>query len=229
MKRIVVLTGAGISAESGIQTFRDSDGLWENHRVEDVATYDAWLRNPSLVREFYNQRRKAVFDALPNEGHKQLVRLKESFHVDVVTQNIDDLHERAGSKNVLHLHGEVKKLVSESNPNELIDLRTWEHTEDMLDSKGRLLRPFIVWFGEAVPNIEPAISLCEQADIMIVIGTSLNVYPAAGLLSYAKSSCVKYLVDPKEPNTSLKGIEFIKEKASVGVKIVVDDIISKYI
>ena len=166
---------------------------------------------------------------MPNEGHKQLVRLEESFHVDVVTQNIDDLHERAGSKNVLHLHGEVKKLVSESNPNELIDLRTWEHTEDMLDSKGRLLRPFIVWFGEAVPNIEPAINLCEQADIMIVIGTSLNVYPAAGLLSYAKSSCVKYLVDPKEPNTSLKGIEFIKEKASVGVKIVVDDIISKYI
>ena len=229
MKRIVVLTGAGISAESGIQTFRDSDGLWKNHRVEDVATYDAWLRNPSLVREFYNQRRKAVFEALPNEGHKQLVRLEESFHVDVVTQNIDDLHERAGSKNVLHLHGEVKKLVSESNPNELIDLQTWEHTEDMLDSKGRLLRPFIVWFGEAVPNIEPAINLCEQADIMIVIGTSLNVYPAAGLLSYAKSSCVKYLVDPKEPNTSLKGIEFIKEKASVGVKIVVDDIISKYI
>lgn len=229
MKRIVVLTGAGISAESGIQTFRDSDGLWENHRVEDVATYDAWLRNPSLVREFYNQRRKAVFDALPNEGHKQLVRLEKSFHVDVVTQNIDDLHERAGSKNVLHLHGEVKKLVSESDPNELIDLRTWEHTEDMLDSKGRLLRPFIVWFGEAVPNIEPAINLCEQADIMIVIGTSLNVYPAAGLLSYAKSSCVKYLVDPKEPNTSLKGIEFIKEKASVGVKIVVDDIISKYV
>lgn len=229
MKRIVVLTGAGISAESGIQTFRDSDGLWENHRVEDVATYDAWLRNPSLVREFYNQRRKAVFDALPNEGHKQLARLEESFHVDVVTQNIDDLHERAGSKKVLHLHGEVKKLVSESDPNELIDLRTWEHTEDMLDSKGRLLRPFIVWFGEAVPNIEPAINLCEQADIMIVIGTSLNVYPAAGLLSYAKSSCVKYLVDPKEPNTSLKGIEFIKEKASVGVKIVVDDIISKYI
>lgn len=229
MKRIVVLTGAGISAESGIQTFRDSDGLWEKHRVEDVATYDAWLRNPSLVREFYNQRRKAVFEALPNEGHKQLVRLEELFHVDVVTQNIDDLHERAGSKNVLHLHGEVKKLVSESDPNELIDLQTWEHTEDMLDSKGRLLRPFIVWFGEAVPNIEPAISLCEQADIMIVIGTSLNVYPAAGLLSYAKSSCVKYLVDPKEPNTSLKGIEFIKEKASVGVKIVVDDIISKYV
>lgn len=229
MKRIVVLTGAGISAESGIQTFRDSDGLWEKHRVEDVATYDAWLRNPSLVREFYNQRRKAVFEALPNEGHKQLVRLEELFHVDVVTQNIDDLHERAGSKNVLHLHGEVKKLVSESNPNELIDLQTWEHTEDMLDSSGRLLRPFIVWFGEAVPNIEPAINLCEQADIMIVIGTSLNVYPAAGLLSYAKSSCVKYLVDPKEPNTSLKGIEFIKEKASVGVKIVVDDIISKYV
>ncbi len=228
MKRIVVLTGAGISAESGIKTFRDSDGLWENYRVEDVATYEAWVRNPDLVREFYNQRRKEIMETEPNEGHKQLLRLEEAFKVNVITQNIDDLHERAGSSEVLHLHGEAKKLCSETNPDEIVELKGWEQTADMKDSSGRPLRPFIVWFGEAVPNIVPAAELCRDADIMIVIGTSLNVYPAAGLLGYAKPGCIKYLVDPKEPATSLNGINFVKEKASTGVKKVVDEILRLY-
>lgn len=228
MKKVVVLTGAGISAESGIKTFRDSDGLWENYRVEEVATYDAWLKDSDLVRRFYNQRRKDVMEALPNDGHNALLALEKNFDVRIITQNIDDLHERAGSKNVLHLHGEAKKLVSETDSSYIVEMQSWEQTKDMVDAHGRMLRPFIVWFGEAVPNIVPAIELCEQADIMIVIGTSLNVYPAAGLLSYAKSSCVKYLVDPKEPNASLKGIHFIKEKASTGVKKAVDEIIERY-
>lgn len=228
MKRIVVLTGAGISAESGIKTFRDSDGLWENYRVEDVATYEAWVRNPGLVREFYNQRRKDVMNAEPNEGHKQLLRLEKAFKVNIITQNIDDLHERAGSSDVLHLHGEAKKLCSETNPDEVVELEGWEQTADMKDAAGRPLRPFIVWFGEAVPNIVPAAELCGQADIMIVIGTSLNVYPAAGLLGYAKPTCVKYLIDPKEPAASLNGIHFVKEKASTGVKKVVDEILELY-
>lgn len=225
-KRIVVLTGAGISAESGLKTFRDSDGLWENYRVEEVATYDAWQRNPAPVREFYNQRRRDALTAQPNEGHKQLVRLENNFKVDIITQNIDDLHERAGSSSVLHLHGEVKKLCSETDPTEIVELSSWEQTEEMKDRSGKPLRPFIVWFGEAVPNITPAIELCRQADIMIVIGTSLNVYPAAGLLGYAKPVCKKYLVDPKRPNASLAGIEFVEKKASTGVKQVVDEILS---
>ena len=145
MKRIVVLTGAGISAESGIKTFRDSDGLWENYRVEDVATYEAWVRNPDLVREFYNQRRKEIMETEPNEGHKQLLRLEEAFKVNVITQNIDDLHERAGSSEVLHLHGEAKKLCSETNPDEIVELKGWEQTADLKDSSGIPLRPFIVW------------------------------------------------------------------------------------
>ncbi len=225
MKRVVVLTGAGISAESGLKTFRDSDGLWENYRVEEVATYEAWQQNPDLVREFYNQRRKNVIEAEPNEGHRQLVRLEEDFIVDVITQNIDDLHERAGSTRVLHLHGEAKKLRSEQKPEEIVELAGWEQTKEMKDSLGQPLRPFIVWFGEAVPMIEPAIELCRVADIMIVIGTSLNVYPAAGLLGYAKPDCRKYLVDPKQPNANLRGIHFVQAKASEGVKVVVDEIL----
>lgn len=228
MKRIVVLTGAGISAESGIKTFRDSDGLWENYRVEDVATYEAWKRNPDLVRDFYNQRRRELYNVQPNEGHKQLVRLESRFHVDVITQNIDDLHERAGSSNVLHLHGELKKVRSETDPFDIRELEGWELTEDMKDREGRPLRPFVVWFGEAVPNITPAIELCQQADIMIVIGTSLNVYPAAGLISYTKAGCEKYLVDPKRPNADLNGIHFIEQKAGTGVKLVVDELLSEH-
>lgn len=229
MKTIVVLTGAGISQESGIKTFRDSDGLWENHRVEDVATFDAWKRNPDLVRVFYNARRKELYNVEPNEGHKQLLRLEENFNLHIITQNVDDLHERAGSKNVLHLHGELKKVCSEIDANDIRWLDGWELTEEMKDNYGKPLRPYIVWFGEAVPNIEPAIKLCEKADIMIIIGTSLNVYPAAGLLHYTKKDCKKYLVDPQSVNIADKNFVFVKQKAGIGVKQVVEDILDKYL
>jgi NAD-dependent deacetylase len=229
MKTIVVLTGAGISQESGIKTFRDSDGLWENHRVEDVATFDAWKRNPDLVRAFYNARRKELYNVEPNEGHKQLLRLEENFNLHIITQNVDDLHERAGSKNVLHLHGELKKVCSEIDANDIRWLDGWELTEEMKDNYGKPLRPYIVWFEEAVPNIEPAIKLCEKADIMIIIGTSLNVYPAAGLLHYTKKDCKKYLVDPQSVNIADKNFVFVKQKAGIGVKQVVEDILDKYL
>ena len=197
MKTIVVLTGAGISQESGIKTFRDSDGLWENHRIEDVATFDAWKRNPDLVRAFYNQRRKELYNVEPNEGHKQLLRLEEHFNLQIITQNVDDLHERAGCKNVLHLHGELKKICSEIDINDIRILDGWELTAEMKDAYGKPLRPHIVWFGEPVPNIDIAVKLCEEADIMIIIGTSLNVYPAAGLLHYTKKIAKNILLIPK--------------------------------
>jgi len=224
MKNIVVLTGAGISKESGINTFRESDGLWENYRVEDVANFDSWKKNQDLVRNFYNERRKQAMEALPNEGHKQLVRLENYFNVNIITQNIDDLHERAGSKNVIHLHGEVNKVRSVRDPNYIIELKGWELTKDDKDEYGEPLRPYIVWFGEAVPMIEPAIKLCQKADIFIVIGTSLVVYPAAGLINYTPKNCKKYLVDPNDVKADLRGISFNKENASVGVKKVVDEI-----
>ena len=229
MKTIVVLTGAGISQESGIKTFRDSDGLWENHRVEDVATYDAWRKNPDLVRDFYNQRRRELYNVEPNEGHKQLLRLEKHFNLQIITQNVDDLHERAGCKNVLHLHGELKKVYSEVDPEDIRVLSGWELTENMKDNYGKPLRPYIVWFGESVPNIVPAIELCEKADIMIIIGTSLNVYPAAGLLNYTKKECKKYLVDPNTVNNNDKNIVFVKQKAGIGVKQVVDEILEIYL
>lgn len=229
MKTIVVLTGAGISQESGIKTFRDSDGLWENHRIEDVATFDAWKRNPDLVRAFYNQRRKELYNVEPNEGHKQLLRLEEHFNLQIITQNVDDLHERAGCKNVLHLHGELKKICSEIDINDIRILDGWELTTEMKDAYGKPLRPHIVWFGEPVPNIDIAIKLCEKADIMIIIGTSLNVYPAAGLLHYTKKNCKKYLIDPQIVNITDKNITFVKQKASSGVKQVVDEILSEYL
>jgi NAD-dependent deacetylase len=226
MRTIVVLTGAGISAESGLRTFRDNDGLWEQHRVEDVATYEAWQRNPNLVRNFYNERRRQLFLAEPNEGHKQLVRLEEKYNVQIITQNVDDLHERAGSNNVLHLHGELKKLCSESDPFYIITLDDWEHKPEMKDKAGYPLRPFIVWFGEAVPMIEPAIKLCRKADILIVIGTSLNVYPAAGLIHYCTCDCVKYLIDSKEMTLGVpNGFRFFQAVATKGVKQVIDEIL----
>lgn len=227
MKNIVVLTGAGISKESGINTFRESDGLWENYRVEDVANFDSWNKNQDLVRNFYNERRKQAMEALPNEGHKQLVRLENYFNVNIITQNIDDLHERAGSKNVIHLHGEVNKLRSVKDPNYIVNLKGWELTKEDKDEFGEPLRPYIVWFGEAVPMIEPSIELCQKADIFIVIGTSLVVYPAAGLINYTTKNCMKYLVDPNDVKADLRGINFIKENASEGVKKVVDEIFDR--
>lgn len=224
MKKIVVLTGAGISAESGISTFRDSDGLWENYNVEDVATHEAYLRNPELVLNFYNERRRQLFEAKPNEGHRQLVRLEEYYDVQIVTQNIDNLHEQAGSSNVLHLHGELTKARSDRDDNLIIEIGDRDiHLGDKAPD-GAQLRPHIVWFGEAVPNIEPASLMCEQADYFVVVGTSMNVYPAAGLIHYVPRQSPCYLVDPKAVAIS-RPITVIQEKAGIGVKKVVDELI----
>ena len=224
MKNIVVLTGAGISKESGINTFRDSDGLWENYRIEDVANFDSWQKNPDLVRSFYNQRRKQAMEAKPNQAHKELVRLESHFNVNIITQNIDDLHERAGSKNIIHLHGEINKVRSVRDSNYIIELKHWELTKTDKDEYGEPLRPHIVWFGESVHMIEPSIDLCQNADILIIIGTSLVVYPAAGLMDQTPINCKKYLVDPNEVKADFNGISFVQEKASIGVKKVIDEI-----
>lgn len=225
MKKVVILTGAGISAESGIKTFRDSDGLWEQYRVEDVATYDAYVRDPKLVLDFYNARRREVFKAKPNEGHRQLVRLEEKYDVRIITQNIDNLHEQAGSTNVLHLHGELTKARSDRDDNLIVEIGDREiHLGDKAPD-GAQLRPHIVWFGEAVPNIEPAAALCEEADYFVVIGTSMNVYPAAGLIHYVPRSSSCWLVDPKAVPIS-RQITIVQEKAGTGVKKVVDELLS---
>jgi NAD-dependent deacetylase len=205
MKKLVVLSGAGISAESGIPTFRGSDGLWEGHRVEDVASPEGWRRNRALVLDFYNQRRKAVYDVKPNRGHEIIAELQSSYEVTVVTQNIDDLHERAGSKDVVHLHGEIKKVRSTSDASLVYDLRGWELKEGDLCEKGSQLRPHIVWFGEEVPMMDVALSITMKADIFLVIGTSLAVYPAAGLVHYAPPHVPKFIVDPNIPQVS--GVE----------------------
>ena len=224
-KKVVVLTGAGISAESGISTFRDSDGLWEQYRVEDVATYDAYLRNPELVLNFYNERRRQLFAVKPNDGHRQLVRLEEKYDVHIITQNIDNLHEQAGSTNVLHLHGLLTQARSDRDDNLIIDIGDRDiHLGDKAPD-GAQLRPHIVWFGEAVPNIEPAAELCEKADYFVVVGTSMNVYPAAGLLHYVPRTSPCYLVDPKAVPIS-RPITIFQEKAGTGVKKVVDELLA---
>ena len=226
MKKIVVLTGAGISAESGISTFRDSDGLWEHYRVEDVATHEAYVRNPELVLDFYNQRRRQLFNAQPNEAHRQLVRLEERYDVQIVTQNIDDLHERAGSHHVLHLHGELTKARSDKDDSLIVEIGDRDiHIGDRAPD-GAQLRPHIVWFGEAVPNIEPAAALCEEADIFVVVGTSMAVYPAAGLIHYVPRSTPCYVVDPKEVPVS-RQVTFIKEVATRGVTQLVDELMKQ--
>ena len=224
-KKVVVLTGAGISAESGISTFRDSDGLWEQYRVEDVATYDAYLRNPELVLNFYNERRRQLFAVKPNDGHRQLVRLEEKYDVHIITQNIDNLHEQAGSTNVLHLHGLLTQARSDRDDNLIIDIGDHDiHLGDKAPD-GAQLRPHIVWFGEAVPNIEPAAELCEKADYFVVVGTSMNVYPAAGLIHYVPRTSPCYLVDPKAVPIS-RPITIFQEKAGTGVKKVVDELLA---
>lgn len=221
-KRIVVLTGAGISAESGIKTFRDSDGLWENHRIEDVATYEAWLRNPELVLDFYNQRRRQLLSCEPNEAHQLLFKLEEQYEVQIITQNVDDLHERAGSKNVLHLHGELLKVRSTLDERLIYEWKKDLKQGDRCE-KGAQLRPHIVWFGEQVPMIETAGKIASKADIFVVIGTSLAVYPAAGLVHYTDFTVPKYVIDPNRPQiASMQNVEYITEKASVGVKLLVN-------
>lgn len=217
--KIVILTGAGMSAESGIKTFRDSDGLWENYRIEDVCTPEALERNPELVINFYNERRKQLYEAQPNAGHTGLADLEKYFDVEIITQNIDDLHERAGSKHVLHLHGELKKVRSSKNPNLIYDLDGWELKPGTLCKDGSMLRPHVVFFGESVPNIEPATELVRQADIFVIIGTSLAVYPAASLLHYAPDSIPVFVIDPKIPQQAYRtSFHLIEKGASEGVK-----------
>ena len=226
MKKIVVLTGAGMSAESGLKTFRDSDGLWENHNVYDVATPEAWERDPEMVLKFYNDRRKQVRVAKPNKAHVALGKLEQKYNVSIITQNIDDLHERAGSTHVIHLHGEVNKARSSVDSGLVYELDHWEMKMGDTCEKGSQLRPHIVWFGEAVPMIEKAIPIVEMADVVMVIGTSLSVYPAAGLLNYATSSSQKYYIDPKGfEGDNHYPIEMIKETAGVGVPRLVDQLL----
>ena len=195
MKKLVVLTGAGISAESGISTFRDGGGLWEQHRIEDVATPEAWARNPELVLRFYNQRRQKLREVEPNAGHQALVELERHFDVRIITQNVDDLHERAGSSQVLHLHGELRKARSERHENLIY---TWEEDLNLGDlcEKGAQLRPHIVWFGESVPMLQPAAEIAAEADIFLIVGTSLQVYPAASLMIYAQRNIPFFYIDP---------------------------------
>lgn len=218
MKNIVVITGAGMSAESGIKTFRDHDGLWEEHNVEDVATPEAWKRNPELVNRFYNERRKQLLKCKPNLGHKVIAELEEYFNVNIITQNIDNLHEKAGSTNVLHLHGELNKVRSSIDEKDIIELKGWELKIGNKCKKGSQLRPHIVWFGEAVPEIDNAVPLVINADIIIIVGTSMAVYPAAGLVNYATDNCPIFLIDPKIPDTYIKNVSYIQKGASEGLK-----------
>lgn len=226
MKRIVVLTGAGISAESGIKTFRDSDGLWEEYRIEDVATYDAWLRNKNLVLEFYNQRRRQLAAVVPNAAHLALVKLEEGYHVNIITQNVDNLHEKAGSSNVLHLHGELTRARSTLDEHLVVDIGYNDISLGDKCPKGSQLRPHIVWFGEAVPEIEHAATICGKADILLVVGTSLKVYPAAGLLNYAPAGIPKYYIDPSAATaTNRKDIVLIPDKAGNALPKLVEELL----
>lgn len=230
-KHIVVLTGAGMSAESGIATFRDSGGLWDKYNVEEVATPEGFARNPGLVLEFYNKRRKENLKAEPNQGHIGIAQMEKDFDVTVITQNVDNLHERAGSSNVIHLHGELMKVQSTRNSNLIYEISE-DNTDINLGDKcelGSQLRPFIVWFGEAVPMISEAANIVKQADICVVIGTSLNVYPAAGLLSYATRGIPIYLIDPKEVNAHRNDVNFIRKGASEGVKDLQNILKDKYL
>lgn len=216
---MVVLTGAGISAESGLQTFRDGDGLWEGYNVYDVATPEAWQRNAPLVQEFYNVRRKSVLEAQPNAAHLALAELEKEFEVTIITQNIDNLHERAGSSRVIHLHGEITKSQSTGNPDLVYDIDGWEIKMGDTCEHGFQLRPFIVWFGEAVPKMEEAITFAENADIFVVIGTSLVVYPAAGLLRYTQPGTPVFIVDKGSPDFRPSPyITFIQDKATSGIQ-----------
>lgn len=223
MKNLVVLTGAGMSAESGLKTFRDTGGLWEEYDVMEVCSAEGWVKNPARVLEFYNQRRKQLINAQPNTGHLGLVELEKFFNVNIITQNVDNLHEKAGSKNVLHLHGELMKVRSSVYDDVVYELTPdkCEITLGDLCAKGSQLRPHIVFFGEAVPTIEQAIPLCERADILVVIGTSLNVYPAAGLIYYAPNNIPLFLLDPNP--AGVKGnVEIIPLKAGEGINLLIE-------
>lgn len=220
-KKLVVLTGAGISAESGIATFRDSGGLWEGHKVEEVATPEGWRKNPDLVLDFYNQRRKQALNVKPNRGHEILKELEDQFEVSVITQNVDDLHERAGSKNVIHLHGSLFESRSTVDENLTYKIDGWELKLGDTCERGSQLRPNIVWFGEMVPMIEVASRIAADADIFLVVGTSLVVYPAAGLIHYVPFNSPKFVVDPNLPDIgSIPNTIMLGEKASIGMELV---------
>ncbi len=226
MKNIVVLSGAGISSESGCNTFRDSNGLWRKYRIEEVASPVAWRNNPELVLEFYNERRKKLFEVEPNAGHKALVELEKKYNVNIITQNVDDLHERAGSTNVLHLHGELKKARSTCDPDLVYELDSWELKLGDLCEKGCQLRPHIVWFGEPVPMFEKAIRIASKADIFIVVGTSMVVYPAASLINYVPLNAKKYYVDPNAGNlVGINDLHIIKEKAGTALPPLVKNLL----
>ncbi|WMX15870.1 MULTISPECIES: NAD-dependent deacylase [unclassified Aureispira] len=222
-KKIVVLTGAGISAESGIQTFRDADGLWEGHDVMEVASPQGWNKNQELVLNFYNQRRAQLHTVKPNEAHKALAELEQKYEVCIITQNVDDLHERGGSSRVVHLHGELKKVRSTLDENLVYD---WEKDVRLGDKcdKGGQLRPHIVWFGEAVPLIEVATQICGIADIFIIVGTSMQVYPAAGLVNFVDDEVPKYFIDPNPAAVNVPNLRVIADKASTGVRNLVNEL-----
>ena len=226
MKKIVILTGAGISAESGIKTFRDADGLWEGHDIMEVASPVGWERNKDLVLDFYNKRRAQLLKVKPNEGHKALVLLETKFDITVITQNVDDLHERAGSRNIIHLHGELLKVRSTNNQHLIYNWKDDLNIGDYCKDKYQL-RPHIVWFGEGVPMLDKAIEITSKADILIIIGTSMQVYPAANLINFVQRSIPIYFIDPKPTIQQNKypNLKIIAEKASIGVLKVVNELI----
>ncbi|PZD76906.1 NAD-dependent deacylase [Mesonia sp. K7] len=225
MKNIVVLTGAGISAESGLKTFRDENGLWEGHDIYEVASPQGFEQNPTLVLDFYNQRRRQLLEVKPNAAHLALQQLEEKYNVHTITQNVDDLHERAGSKNVIHLHGELLKARSTANENSVIDWKEDIMLGDLCANQHQL-RPHIVWFGEAVPMLPIAAEIVEKADILLIIGTSMQVYPAAGLVDFASRQCQIYFIDPKPAMQSNHQVKVIAEKATIGVPALVEELLS---
>ena len=223
MKKLVVLSGAGMSAESGCKTFRDMGGLWEEYDVTEVASPIGWQKDNELVLRFYNERRKQIVETSPNDGHIGLVELEKYYDVEIITQNIDDLHERAGSKMILHLHGEIRKSRSTVDPDLIYEIDGWELKLGDKCEKGSQLRPHVVWFGEAVPAITDAMRIAKTADVFVVIGTSLNVYPAAGLIEYVPPTSPVYLIDPNVVNAPVaRHIEYINEKAGKGISMLIE-------
>ncbi len=226
MKKITVLSGAGMSAESGISTFRDAGGLWEGHDIMEVASPQGWRKNPELVTDFYNKRRLQLAEVTPNAGHLALKELEEKCHVQIITQNVDDLHERAGSSNILHLHGELIKMRSTVYENDVYKIGYNAVPYGELCPKGTILRPHIVWFGEAVPAIEEAVEMVSQADFLIIVGTSLEVYPAAGLMHYAPANCITYLIDPnRHEQLNNARIQLIRNTAAKALPSLVKELI----
>ncbi len=223
MKNIVVLTGAGISAESGINTFRDANGLWEGHDVMEVASPIGWKNNPELVLDFYNKRRSQLHTVTPNKGHFSLVELEQHYNVTIITQNVDDLHERAGSTSIIHLHGELLKVRSQFDERLILDWKKDLYLGDFCEHNSQL-RPHIVWFGEQVPMMDTAITVTEKADVLIIIGTSMQVYPAAGLLEYAPHHTPVYFIDPNPAISPKANLTIVSEKATTGVPKVVDEL-----